>query len=362
MSSRRVIAFYLPQYHETETNNEWYGKGFTEWTNVRKARPLFKGHYQPIVPTELGYYNLMDSTIREKQATLAKEAGIEGFCYYHYWFGEGRTELERPFQEVVESRKPDLPFCLCWANQSWYSKFWNNDIECEHKLIVEQKYDNAEWREKHFNFIAKAFKDPRYIKVDGKLLFMIYRPLEYPDVKIFMQHWNSLAKKEGLKGFFFIGQANNDNEAISIKNLGFNGVNIVRKNDFLKKWRYSNVFTKYYNKFQRMLGKAPYHYDYNKIYHTFVQKNGLESQESYYPTLIPNWDHSPRSEKRGYVFYNSTPHNFEKHLKEVLEATKDKNENIIFLKSWNEWGEGNYVEPCNRYGREYIEVLKKNLL
>ena len=139
-------------------------------------------------------------------------------------------------------------------------------------------------------------------------------------------------------------------------------VNIVRKNQYMKKWIYSNFFTRYWNKFLRYLGKAPYHYDYNKIYHTFVEKKGLESQENFFPTLIPNWDHSPRSEKRGDVFYNSTPDNFEKHLKEVLETVENKeNNNIIFLKSWNEWGEGNYIEPCIKYGRGYIDVLKKNL-
>lgn len=363
MSNRRIIAFYLPQYHETETNNKWYGEGFTEWTNVKKAQPLFKGHYQPIIPGELGYYSLLDAETRDKQALLAKEAGLEGFCYYHYWFGKGRTELEKPFQEVVTLGEPDFPFCLCWANQSWYSKFWNNDIECEQKLIVEQEYDNEEWREKHFYSLLNAFKDKRYIKVNGKLLFMIYRPLEYPDVKLFMEHWNRLAQKEGLIGFYFAGQANNDQEAISIKELGFEGVNIVRKNEYRNKWIYSNIFAKYYYKFQRFIGKAPYHYDYNKIYSSFVNKKGIECQKGFFPTLLPNWDHSPRSGKRGDVFYNSTPENFDKHLKDVLQVTemKDGDDNIIFLKSWNEWGEGNYIEPCTKYGRGYINVLKRNL-
>ena len=363
MSNRRIIAFYLPQYHATETNNLWYGEGFTEWSNVKKAKALFKGHYQPKVPSELGYYNLLDSEIRLKQALLAKLSKIEGFCYYHYWFGEGRMELEKPFQEVVRMQQPNFPFCLCWANQSWYSKFWNNDIECEPKLIVEQKYDNQEWRERHFYSLLEAFKDKRYIKVDNRLLFMIYRPLEYPEVKTFMKHWQSLAKENNLNGFYFIGQANNDNEAISIKGLGFDRVNIVRKNEYRNHWRYSNILTKYWNKFQRVIGNAPYHYNYKNIYKTFIKKGGLECYDDFYPTLIPNWDHSPRSGKRGDVFYNSTPELFEKHLKETLEITKDKidNKNLIFLKSWNDWGEGNYIEPCIKYGRGYIDVMKKNL-
>jgi lipopolysaccharide biosynthesis protein len=175
----RVIAFYLPQYHPTETNNKWYGQGFTEWTNVGKARPLFHGHYQPKVPKDLGYYDLRYPEVKELQAQMAREAGIEGFCYYHYWFGGGRRELEYPFAQVSQSGKPDFPFCLCWANQSWYSKFWNGDSVCAPRLIAEQKYDEEDI-ERHFYELLPAFKDKRYMKVDGKCIFMIYRPLEYP--------------------------------------------------------------------------------------------------------------------------------------------------------------------------------------
>ncbi len=361
----RVIALYLPQYYITETNNKWYGNGFTEWTNVGKARPLFKNHYQPKVPADLGYYNLKDSEIRQKQAELAKKAGIEGFCYYHYWFGEGRQELEVPFSEVVKFKEPDFPFCLCWANQSWYSKFWNGDAECSHKIIVEQKYDNDEWIEKHFYNLLEAFKDERYIKINGKLLFMIYRPLEYTGVKNFMCIWNNLAYKNNLLGFHFIGQANNELDVNKILGLGLNGVNIVRKDEYLQNWRYSNKVSKLFYKLCRVSGLAPYRYNYKSIYKFFIKQNGIESNENIYPTIIPNWDHSPRSGKRGSIFYNSTPNNFEYHLKHVLELTSNKQTNkqtnIVFLKSWNEWGEGNYIEPCLRYGHGYIDVLNKYL-
>lgn len=250
----RVIAFYLPQYYPTELNNKWYGEGFTEWTNVGKAKKLYRAHYQPHVPADLGYYDLRNPEVRKKQADLAKYAGIEGFCYYHYWFGQGHLELDIPFDDVVRSGEPDFPFCLCWANQSWYSKFWNNDIECEAKLIVEQKYDNEQWREKHFIYLLKAFQDSRYIKVDGKLLFMIYRPLEYPDVTKFMTHWQALAQQHKLPKFYFIGQATTEVDAKRIIELGFDGVNLSRKDDFLKSSRYSNLAVKYKNKLIRVLG------------------------------------------------------------------------------------------------------------
>ena len=178
-----------------------------------------------------------------------------------------------------------------------------------------------------------------------------------------MDKWNNLAIENGLKGFYFVGQATSDDDAQKILGIGFDGVNIVRKDDFLKSKRYSNVFVKCYNKFLRLLGQAPYHYNYEKIYKFFVQVNGIEKEAGVFPTLIPNWDHSPRSGKRGSVFFNATPSNFEKHVNSVVDLLKKKNvsedNNLVFLKSWNEWGEGNYVEPCERYGMGYLDVLKK---
>ena len=363
MKNVRIIAFYLPQYYPTKTNNENYEVGFTEWTNVRKARPLFKGHYQPKVPTELGYYDLRDADVKERQVELAKEAGIEGFCYYHYWFGEGREELDLPLKQIIQHKRPDFPFCLCWANQSWYAKFWNKDVNPNEKLIIEQKYDNKDWRRKHFLSLLSVFKDERYIKVNGKLLYMIYRPLEYKEVGVFMEDWQRLSREYGLPGFYFIGQAINDMEISQILTLGFDGVNIVRKNEYKHLWRYNNSIIKYWNKMLRFLGYAPYHYDYKKIYHTFIQKDGLECKDNVFPSLLPNWDHSPRSGKRGEVFYNSTPALFRKHTEDALQVVKDKPDELklLFLKSWNEWGEGNYMEPDIKYGRGYIHALRKAL-
>lgn len=356
----RIIAFYLPQYYPTAINDTFYGKGFTEWTNVGKAKPLFNGHDQPKVPADLGYYDLRYPEIRELQAQLAQEAGIEGFCYYHYWFGEGHQELEVPFQEVIRLKKPDYPFCLCWANQSWYSKFWNKDTS-ESKMIIEQKYDNEEWVAKHFYGLLSAFQDSRYIKVQDKLLFMIYRPLEYSDVVDFMAQWRKLATKNNLNDFYFVGQASSNNEAEQILSLGFDGVNIVRKDDFLKSRRYANPLIRIWNKFQRLFGNAPYHYDYGKIYKTFVTKNGIECRPNVFPTIIPNWDHSPRSGKRALILDHSTPENFERHLIDVRNIVKDKpkEQNVVFLKSWNEWGEGNYMEPDIKYKHGFLDSLRK---
>lgn len=277
--------------------------------------------------------------------------------------GGGKTELDLPLKQIIQTKRPDFPFCLCWANQSWYATFWNKDVNPDKKQIIEQRYDNKDGIEQHFMSLLPAFSDRRYIKVDGNLLFMIYRPLEYKEVSLFIEEWKSLAKAHGLPGFFLVGQATNDEEASLILKLGFDGVNIVRRSDYLKLWRYSNPFKKYYNKILRLFGAAPYHYDYEKIYKTFIQMDGIERDNCVFPTLLPNWDHSPRSGKRGDVFYNSTPALFRLHAQDALTVVENKPDEfkLIFLKSWNEWGEGNYMEPDVKYGRGFINALKDAL-
>ena len=356
MKTERIIAFYLPQYYPTEINNRNYGEGFTEWTNVGKARRLFPGHDQPRVPADLGYYDLRLPEVREAQARLAAEAGIEGFCYYHYWFSQDHTELDLVLNEVLRLKKPDFPFCLCWANQSWYSKFWNADLACTPRLIAEQLYDDPAGIEKHFYSLLPAFQDSRYIRVKGKPLFMIYRPLKFPDVGKFMAQWQELARKNGLPGFHFAGQATNEKDARRILELGFDGVNIIRKNEYTKRlrWRIVKLFHR--------LCRVPFHADYRKVFRYFFHADGIEAKDPrVYPSLLPNWDHSPRSGKRGSVLTHSDPAAFELHARQVLDGcrSKDPETNLIFLKSWNEWGEGNYMEPDLRYGKGFITALRE---
>lgn len=362
MSRPRILAFYLPQYYPTATNDKWYGQGFTEWTNVGKAMPLFRGHYQPHVPADLGYYDLRNVETQRKQSQLAKKAGIDGFVYYHYWFGDGDMELDIPFRHLVRDKENDFPFCLCWANQSWYSKFWNNDAACEARLVKEQKYDDDDGICRHFEYLKEAFKDSRYIRVDGKPLFMIYRPLEYPGVRHFMEKWNELGRKYLGFEFYFVGQTIGDEAAAKrCMDAGMEGVNIARLSEYTRHFPYNSPILKYYHKFLRLLGRAPYHYEYRRVSRYFIKKNGIETKDGFFPTLIPNWDHSPRSGKRGSVFHNSDPCFFKDHAIECLEAVKDKegDRNLVFLKSWNEWGEGNHMEPDLKYGMGYINALKE---
>ena len=355
----RIIAYYLPQYHEIPENNEWWSKGFTEWTNVKKAKPLFKGHIQPKIPGELGYYDLNDSSIRERQAEMAKSAGIEAFCYWHYWFGNGKRLLEMPFNEVLSSKKPDFKFCLGWANESWKANVWSNCNENNNDTLIEQTYPGEVDIKEHFFYLLKAFSDERYVKVEGKPLFVIYKPFQLPDAHKFINTWNSLARENGLKGIFFVGHSHYSKEVNSILKLGFDAVNVVRFGDCRRSKKL--LFLNFWNNLRYLLKVKPLLYEYNNI---IADLSGNESKRiNVFPTIIPNWDNTPRSGNNGSVFLNSTPNFFLVHLKQVMNIIKHKpkERQIIFLKSWNEWGEGNYIEPDNKYGDEYLRILKSQI-
>lgn len=359
MNKAEIIAFYLPQYHPTPNNDKWWGKGFTEWTNVAKAKRLYPGHYQPKVPTELGFYDLRLPQVREAQAELAKEAGVTGFCYYHYWFSEGHEELDMPFKEVVKMGKPDFPFCLCWANESWYSKFWNKDGTAQKQLLAEQLYPGEKDHEVHFYSLLSAFKDERYIKVDNKLLFLIYNPLSFVDFKKYKEQWNKLAIENGLNGFYFVGQTLFSDKVDEILKIGFDGVNHCHRLDHYLGYNESMKFFRRVFYFIKRIFKFPFIIPYSKAIKKCVVE--VDYRDNVFPTMMPNWDHTPRSLEGGSVLHNATPDLFYKHAKDVLGTIEKKSEGhrIVFLKSWNEWGEGNYMEPDLKYGRGYIHALKK---
>ena len=385
----RVIAFYLPQYHPIPENDKYWGKGFTEWINVAKAKPLFRGHNQPRIPADLGFYDLRMPEIREQQAELAREAGIEGFCYWHYWLGGGKELLERPFNEVVDSGKPDFPFCLGWANHTWSTRTWNSHKGVNNgEIIAEQTYPGEEDYIAHFNKYLKAFKDKRYIKVDGKLLFVVFAPRHFSDFQTFKNCWNNLAKENGLNSFFFVGitpnfsitsidgrkkidyrmKSKKDMEQCAkdfyqdIRDRGYDGVNPrgdIRANIL------SSSFLSYYSRRLRMkLGiKTVAKYNYKDIINNYYSK--YENAPDVYPTIIPNFDRSPRAGWRTTnIWYNSTPELFKKHVKNALELIKDKDyeHRLLFLKSWNEWGEGNYMEPDMIYGHGYLDALRECII
>lgn len=358
----KVIALYLPQYHPTPDNDEWWGEGFTEWTNVAKAKKLYRNHYQPRIPANLGFYDLRLPEVREKQVEMAKRAGVSAFCYYHYWFGNGKQELERPFNEVVASGKPDFPFCLCWATGTWYNKTWNMDGSICKRPLVEQLFPGEKDNEEHFYTLLDAFRDKRYFKCHGKLVFVVYLPQLNEPWSDFMKQWNTLAEKNGLPGFYFIGHVQNPkvlSDINDIKAMGFDAINVLRLTNFC--YQTNSIIGRCKNYLTHQLLKRPYVNNYARIINKFVGDE--DKLEKIYPSIIPNWDHTPRSGSGGYLFENCKPELFEKHCRMVIDEVKDKPEEdrIIFLKSWNEWGEGNYMEPDLRYGFGYIDALKRAL-
>ena len=367
----RVFALYLPQFHPIPENDEWWGKGFTEWTNVVKSKPLFRGHYQPKVPTELGFYDLRMTEIREEQARMANEAGIEGFVYWHYWFGNGKRLLERPFSEVLESGKPDFPFALAWANTSWVNATWQKGLSRKtgKTVIAEQLYPGEEDYKNHFYTMLPAFKDKRYITVDGCPIFFIYIP-EEPAIKEFISTWRRLAIKEGLKGFHFvaIGRVGSLREKIipkekidSLLGIGFDAVNTwTYTRAELEAHRYKKYLTAFISKlFGVDMVSTIKQSEINK--HLYIEE---DKEENVYPLLFPNWDCAPRKGRGCTIYTDSTPDVFDRQIKQVKEilANKTLEHRIAILKSWNEWGEGNYVEPDIMYGRGYLDVLKKELV
>lgn len=353
----RVIAFYLPQYHPIAENDNWWGKGFTEWTNVGKAKPLFKGHNQPRVPTDLGYYDLRLQEVREAQAEMAREAGIEGFIYWHYWFGNGKRLMEFIFDEVLESGKPDFPFCLGWANHSWYAKDWNSDGVRNDKLLIEQTYPGDDDYRLHFEYAVRAFKDSRYIKVNDRPILFIYDTNTLPSQ--FLTLWNKWAIQEGFKGIHFVGRLQKDGDINSLEEIGYNAFSSER---MWGVYSSSSLIKKSLFRLKNFIFRRPkFTLDYKDAYPYFSSE--LDKNENIYPSIYPNWDHSPRSGNRGLIIHNSKPEYFEQHVKKVLEIIKNKKEKnrIVFLKSWNEWAEGNYMEPDIINGKSYLDILSKVL-
>ena len=361
----RVLAFYLPQFHPIPENDEWWGKGFTEWTNVGKAKPLFPGHYQPRVPADLGYYDLRVPETREAQAQLAREYGVEGFVYWHYWFGNGKQLLERPFNEVLTSGKPDFPFALAWANETWQG-FWFGD-DGSRNVLIEQTYPGDDDYIAHFYTVLPAFKDPRYITCEGKPVFVVYKPEQVPNMHHFISLWQELAKANGLEGIYFIAHQTNLVTQKRVQNrldvqlsAGFDAVNVV------------NVWTKdlhQYPLWNRIIRKLLYKNERFRLvpdlrpYLPELFRCPLDEMETVIPSVAPGWDHTPRTGIRGMVLYGSTPEKFEQITRTIVNYIIEKpfEKRFLFIKSWNEWAEGNYLEPDLKWGHRYLEALRKDV-
>ncbi|QNU17254.1 glycoside hydrolase family 99-like domain-containing protein [Geobacillus zalihae] len=360
----KIIAFYLPQFHEIEENNRWWGKGFTEWTNLKKAKPLAKNHYQPRIPLNENYYDLTDDNVRIWQEKLAREYGIYGFCYYHYWFRNGKKLLEKPMEMMLENKNIKLPFCISWANEPW-TRSWDGKYG---EVLMEQEYgDEPEWIE-HFDYLYKFFRDDRYIKVDGKPLFIIYKSSSIKKCQEMMELWNRMAIDRGLNGIYFVNTLRSRKidkrdlpfsacvefePAYSTSNLPWYELNIRRV------YRYSKKL------FCRITGRETIcnlPMDYDRMTELSLQKRPLKDLKTI-PGAFVNWDNTPRKGIMGTYYKNFSVKKFEDYLtKKIEKGIKEYKSEFLFINAWNEWCEGAYLEPDGKNGYGYLEAVRNALI
>jgi len=348
--SPRLIAFYLPQYYPTPYNDEWWGKGFTEWTNAAKARPRFRGHYQPHLPADLGFYDLRLPEVREAQADLARDHGVYGFCYYHYWL-TGRRLLERPLDEVLALGKPDFPFCICWANENW-TRTW--DSLNNHVLVAQHYSDEDDLA--HIRQMIPTLEDRRYIRVEGKPLLLLYRVELLPDPKRTAEIWRAETLKAGLGDLFLVTVESNAVRTLRDPgSIGFDAS--VRFQPSAYKFHYS--------KFERGLLRLRNlkHRDTIYPYRDLYRFWKAEPPTAYrrFDSVTPMWDNSARQKRHAFILRDSTPADYEFWLREVIKKAEPdcEGKKWVFINAWNEWAEGCHLEPCQKWGRAYLEATKR---
>lgn len=350
----RAVTFYLPQFHPIPENDQWWGPGFTEWTNTAKARPLFRGHVQPTLPADLGFYDLRLPESREAQSDLAQRYGVEAFCYWHYWFGGGRRILERPFAEVLATGKPSISFCLAWANQTW-TGIWHG---ATNRILMEQTYPGPEDDQAHFDLIVEAFRDERYLRVDDKPVFYVFRPEDLPCAAEFVDRWQGMARAAGLPGLYLVAEVGDmlghGPKYSRIKQDGFDAGAHIRMPAVTTP---TEVFKM---RVRRRLRGGLETYPYSAIPAPYP--DGIDP-EHLQPGIYPNWDNSPRSGRRGLVLTGAEPDKFRPHVRGAIDKVIDRpsQQRLLWIKSWNEWAEGNHLEPDLVHGHGWLQVLKEEL-
>lgn len=366
----KIIAFYLPQFHEIPENNEWWGDGFTEWVNVKKALPLFEGHYQPRIPLDSAYYNLLDDKVKAWQIKLAKDYGIYGFCFYHYWFN-GHKLLERPVEQFLENISLDHPFCICWANEHW-TQAW---VSKESKVLIEQAYGEREDWEAHFYYLLPYFKDNRYIKNDGRPLFVIYRPELIECLNEMLDCWEELAQENGIPGIDFAYQhigfdrgKNRDGSRFTF-NIEYQPMYAyydLTKDRFktlksIRRYVLSVIERRFKIDLRGIRPGGVLKISYDALWEEILKRT--PSDEKSIPGAYVDWDNTARKGVKGSVYLEATPAKFQKYLSQQIRNTRDiYKKDMLFLFAWNEWAESGYLEPDEKYGYSYLEALKKALI
>lgn len=351
----QVIAINLPQFHPIPENDEWWGKGFTEWTNVTKAVPLFPGHYQPHLPADLGFYDLRLREARAAQAALARDYGIAAFCYYHYWFN-GKRILERPVNDIVASGEPDFPFCLCWANENW-TRTWDGK---DREVLLEQTYSDEDDRE-HIRSLIPILSDPRYLRMDGKVALFIYRADLLPNAASTAKIWREEVRNAGL-GELFLGAF--VTKMVDLDRWGFDVAVEFVPYSFApsRKRRLKRALLTGLAKIIARANGAtqPAIHLYDDLKDSRIESAPPPGADSarWLRCVTPAWDNSARKLNRPIIFLGSTPGKYGRWLKAMIRWTADntpRGRRFVFINAWNEWAEGNHLEPDRKYGRAYLE-------
>jgi hypothetical protein len=370
----RVIAFYLPQFHTFSENDEWWGKGFTEWTNTKKSKPLFVEHYQPRIPLNDNYYDLSTVEPMRRQAEMAKEYGVDAFCFYHYWFKDGKKLMAKPLENFLKAKDIDIEFCLSWANEPW-TRAWDGGKGSRQILMPQEYGTEDEWKQ-HFDYFLPFFKDNRYILIDNKPLVVIYRPDLIPEFWKMINYWNKRAKCEGFEGIVTAAQGVGACANFDYDKTNFDYIiefeplytkSILRKKTMIKHPSYLisgfkawmiNEKTKMKSRKQEQLEEPVFIFDYDAICQSITYRKPYTS--NLVPGMSPSWDNSPRRGKNAMIFNGSTPEKFEHYMELQLKRAKNVyHQDMLFINAWNEWAEGAYLEPDQKYGYSYLESIKK---
>lgn len=347
MNKPKIIAFYLPQYHAIPENDKWWGDGFTEWTNTKKAKPLFKGHQQPKTPLNENYYCLLDKETQEWQAKLAQDNGIYGFCYYHYWFN-GKMLLEKPMELMLENNNITLPFCISWANEPWARTWDGKDKE----VLMPQTYGGEKEWENHFNYLLKFFKDKRYIKIDNKPVFLIYRTSSIPNCEKMIEFWNNMCIDNGFEGIYLIETMN----SFQNKSYVSNSSAVVEFEPMLTIRHYLPIYIqakRFIKKKLSILDKLDYEYVWNRV----INKNIDYGKKRFLGAFV-SWDNTARKGRKGLVLTNFNNKIFREKLIKQLDRSKRNKDDFIFINAWNEWAEGTYLEPDDFYRNDKLNIIK----
>lgn len=350
----KLIAFYLPQFHEIPENNKTWGEGFTEWTNVKRAYPLFMGHNQPRKPLHDNYYNLLKDGIMEWQMALAKQAGIYGFCFYHYWF-QGRMVLEKPVEMLLKNKKIDFHYCFAWANEPW-TKTWHG-AGGSREIMIPQTYGGEEEWKLHYEYFRKYFMDRRYIKEKNRPVLLVYRLRNIPHFNDMIRYWNESAKKDGFSGIFILLMNKwRENE---IKSRWVDGSVDFEPNKTRAEMLYAPPLLPPKAKTSLLWNRLALRTtSYKKLYERMICTIHEKNQ---FRTVFVDFDDSPRRGARAFIMEGSTPKKFGKYLKRSIQCSRAEGNEYLFINAWNEWGEGNYLEPDTKHGYGYLKVIRQVL-